>query len=59
MTEKKILSKKERKFISAVVKDLGNEIKDYWEVENTNKPSGKKELENIRNNIKNSIYTFK
>ena len=56
---KKKLSKKERKFISAVVKELGDEILDYWEVENTNKPSGKNELETIRNTIKNSVYNFK
>ena len=45
--------KKEKKFIDSVVTNIGDDIIDYWEVENPNSNNGQKELNDIVERIKN------
>lgn len=47
------LTKKEKKFIDSVVINIGDDIIDYWEVENPNSNNGQKELNDIVERIKN------
>ena len=46
------LTKMEKEFITAVVNDIGDEIIDYWNVEDINTDKGYKELENIVDRIR-------
>lgn len=41
------LTRKEKKFITAVVDNIGDDILDYWQVKNPNTKEGIKELDNI------------
>lgn len=50
------LDKKEKKFITAVVNDIGDDIIDYWNIKNVDTDKGKKKLDDIVRGIENKYY---
>lgn len=53
---KKSLNKQEKMFITAIVNNIGDDIIDYWNVEDTDTNKGYKELENIVDRILDKYY---